>query len=720
MNKTFDKFALCVPVRRELMLFVILFGLAVFLRFNHLGADSPHRISFSLGIETDPPQYTLFARDAVLTGDWNPQQDYRHITYLYSLVSGTGWLVYKLFGFGVYQTNLAAVILSLLSILLFYFIVRKSLGNGVALLALLFIGANYLGIFFGRRPFLENGMNCLFIMGLFFLTYMEKRTLGHFLFGVFFAGAVVFGKIIGVAFMGVPLVYYSYRLFYLKDRKAVGHMTAMALGFLGVFITWFMVIFTPHHEQVTGYVDEQALGLYGMPEGFQSFGKFVWKFLAFGKKSEFFDRMPALSIGSLILIVILSGRLFTRNRDTKTPRFRNTIFIAVAAWLVSTYLFQMPWNYQPARYQTAMIFPFGMLAASLIAYLHNLGSKFNALNRSILFNIILFVSLLLVTYQLVANLILKMGFEFYFREHIPYILAFIVPVSVAYFVLARIKRVYEIDLPATLRYSGILLMLFVFLFYQGKNYLAGTDTVLYTTRQASRDLGTILSPGAVISGPYGPALAQENNLGCVIHIFGTSRPDPELFRKYPVTHLVVERSNEEAAREFYPEIMERAKAITHYYVNCRKLTVYRIAYFSGNPKAANYFPSNYEKAVLFYRLSMPDSADFYLNRFQRMNPDNASGNILTGYYAQLRGDYDRAIKFFERAVEFSPTDFNLHYLLGQAYIARAKDIGDDSLHRLGEQEMDMATRLDLGYHTFDEYINGSMKENSLGKNDFQN
>ncbi len=719
-EKVADKFVWKVSLKREIVLFLVLLAITVFLRFWHLGADSPHKISFSLGIETDPPQYTLFARNAVKTGDWNPYQDQRYITYLYSLVSGAGWLIYKLFGVGTFQTNVVASILSLLTIIMFYFIVRRALGNGTALLTMLFIGVNYLGIFFGRRPFLENGMNLLFVLSLFCLVFIEKKILGHFLFGLFFAASVFFGKIIASGFIGVPLVYYIYRLIFLKQTEVYARAGAAAVGFMAVFVFWFMVIFTPYHEQVTGYVGEQALGLYGMPEAMESFGKFVWKFLSLGKGSEFFDRMPALTIGSLFLLVLLSNRIFAGSGSAGSSRYCNTRLILIVMWLVSTYLAQMPWNYQPARYQTAMIFPMAAMTAAFIAYLHNQRDRINILNRSVVSNLLIFIGVLWLIYRYLGKIISGLGYEYYFKDYIFYAMLMAGVMAGTYAFISWKTKIIETTLSPFVRYGGIALIIVVFVVYQGRAILAWSDNILYTTSHCSKDLGMILSPGAVISGPYGPALAQENDLGCVIHIFGTSRPDPDLFKKYPITHLITERANEEVARELYPDLMEKAKPVTHYYVNCRKLTVYRIAFITGNPEAFDYLPSSYEKAVMFYSLNMPDSADYYLNRFQQLYPNNISGNILVAYYAQHFGEYDKAIELFQDAVDFSPTDFNLHYLLGQAYRAKADKTGDTLLMDLARKEGALATKLDLGYHDFDEYIFKPLEEDNIGPDVPQN
>jgi len=690
-----DRFSLKLPFRWELPLFILFFGLAIFLRTYHLTADFPEGISFSQELGTDPPQYTIFARNAALTGDWNPYHDHRYITYEYSLVSAAARVVFGVFGTGMLQTNLAAAILSLLSILLLYLVLRKALGNGVALTALLFLTANYISIFYGRYPFLENGMNLLFLIGLFCLVYFEKRVWGHVLFGAFTAAAIVFGKIIGLSFLGVVAAYYAFRAIYLRDKKTLYDTGAMSAGFLAVSAIWYFLIFLPHASTVIGYVSEQAFGLYGTPQGLTSFKFFVWKFLGFGISPAFFSRMSGLSVATLFMIGLLASILVANSRQTHAERFSKTIIVVIAAWLISAYLAQMPWNYRPLRYQTTMIFPIAALAAVLVAYLIKLPKKINILNRSIVFNLIFFVLLLLFLYHLAAAICIPMAWSFSFRGEFLYVLLSTLLIYFVYVGMIWGKRTWQISLPRFVPWGITFLLIVTTGVSDGRRYLNWSQVLRFTNRQSSRDLGMILSPQAVISGPYAPALALENKFGCIVNIFGVTCPDTLLFKKFPITHLVLEESNEEKVREFYPEIMEKAERLCSYNVNGRRLSVFRIAYATGNQEAAGYSMSDFERSVNFYRTGDSDSGDFYLKRFVSLNPENFSGNVGLGTNAMKSGYLDSAVVYFQRAAEFSPTDFHVHYWLSQAYIGLADNMKSDSLRALGKKEERLAVQYNL-------------------------
>jgi 4-amino-4-deoxy-L-arabinose transferase-like glycosyltransferase len=707
-------FSLHISRRWESLLFLLLIGLCTFLRFLYLSSDPPNGISLSTGIETDPPQYTLYARSEVLTGDWNPYGDNRYITYQYSLVTLVSRVVFGGFGIGTYQANLVGVILSLLSIFLFYLVLRKSFGNGVALLALFFIGTNYIGIFYGRRPFLENGMILLSVLALAALVFWEKKLPGHFLFGILVGTAIFFGKVIALAFLGVPVVYYLYKGAVLRNGNTFKQAAAMLAGLLILSATWFFLIYKPNTGYIQGYITEQAFGLYGYPEAFDSISKFIWKFLSFGIQSAFFDRMPMISTGSLVLIIIAAGRRISRDRQNSSGN-HNLLLVSIIAWLFCFYIAEMPWNYRPLRYQTVMIFPLSTLAAILIAYLYNQKKAVNILNRSHIFNIVLFVLLMLFTYQIIRVIVVGRGGEFNYRDYISLVTAIALLVSFIYYILSWRMRKFVIELPRSFRYTLIGLIIVVSLYYQSKNYLAWADLPLYTARQASRDLSEVISPGAVLSGPYGPALALDNNLGCVIHFFGTSRPNPGLFRLFPITHLALDKANEGEARRLYPDVMNQAVLVSNYNINCKKVSVYKIAPYTGNRRALGYSPSVYEHAAGFYAVNQPDSGDYYLARFLELSSQNMTGYMWAGLRRLDTGDFGTAIEYFERAIEFSPTDFNLHFFLGNAYIAQAQLTGDESVREKGEAEIDSAHVYCLGKFDLVEYMIKDPKDRENGR-----
>jgi hypothetical protein len=700
-----DRFTLGIPVGREVIGFILLFGVAVFLRLFCLSADPPHGISSSTGIETDPPQYTLCARNAVLIGDDNPYGDNRYVSFHHSLVAYAGQAVLGLLGTGVYQINLVGALLSLLAILAFYFFIRRALGNGTAVLMLFFIAINYLAIFFGRRPFLENGMSLLFILGLLALAYGDKKWYGHFLFGVGTAAAVIFGKIIALAFLSAPAAYYLYRRFYLGDKTVLRHAAVMSGGMGSVTAVWFLVLYLPNAGAISGYVGEEAFGLHGYPEGLRSVGNFIIKFFAFGADTMFFERMPVISIGALTAVILLAGMIWSGTSRGREDRPDYSMMVVLAAWLIGTFVGEVPWNYMPVRYQVIMIYPMAALTAAAVVYIHSLGERVRIFNRSIVFSLVALVGALLVVSHISRMVVISLGGVFSYTGYIPYIAAGVMVAWAVYIYAARRRPDTTVPYYRFSRYVTIFLMVGLSIIIHGQRYVSWASMPLYTARQASRDLGMILSPSAVVAGPYAPALTMENDFGCMIHYFSTDRADSAFFSRHPVTHLLLDGGNLYHARVNYPDLMKGLAPIGNYNINCNRVWLYRIAERSGNPSAARYELSDFEKMIMYIEGNNDDSALVYLEKFLGDNPNNLNGNLAAALYFESVSDHNRAISHCRRALDYSFTEFNLHFLLGKLYINRANATGDESIMELGEKAIEIARKYSFDRVDFDDYIN---------------
>ena len=142
----------------ELIAALVLLSLIATLRFYKLDADPPIGVSVSADVFTDPPQYTLNARNAESLGEYETIEDPRRVVFLKSIVTATATAVFTIFGVGVYQSNLVGLFYSLGSLLLFFLFLWRSTGKLSGLLFLILIAFNYNQIFYGRLPFLEHAM----------------------------------------------------------------------------------------------------------------------------------------------------------------------------------------------------------------------------------------------------------------------------------------------------------------------------------------------------------------------------------------------------------------------------------------------------------------------------------------------------------------------------------------------------------------------------------
>ena len=189
---------------------------------------------------------------------------------------------------------------------------------------------------------------------------------------------------------------------------------------------------------------------------------------------------------------------------------------------------------------------------------------------------------------------------------------------------------------------GILVILF-FVGWNTTSFFKWMNVRQYSLETADRDFGAITNEGAVISGPYGPALSLDNDRGSVVHMFGVVKADKKLFYEFPITHLAMDQDNEKRAREDYPEIMDNAWQITKYILRGIEVKVFNISEGSPNPKAHAYVPSEYEIAQKFIAENNEDSAQVHMTHFIESGVANYSADMYVGDALMAADDFDRAI-----------------------------------------------------------------------------
>ncbi len=665
-----DKIRFEISRRLEVIAFFVLILTALLIRINQLSADPPVELTTSQDVYTDPAQYTSYARNFILFGTFNPLHDFRLVFFLKSVTTLVSMLIFKLFGVGYLQGNLAGLLFSFSTIILFYFAVRKVAGNAASLFFLILISLDYNQIFYGRLPFLENSMN--FLAALAFTTLLYSRRFWAVLAaGIFLGAGIFFCKIIGIVYLFpfACFAVYQYYHDYRPDLKAfMKKYLIFIIGFAAVAVFWFYYSYLPMSRSVTGYVEEQAFSLYGAPKAFESWADFLHKYVTFGFKSELFGRMPMaafLAWGMIILFLYRAGR---RENWRQKLYGINPGMIFFIALIVGAYGALMIWNYRPLRYQTMLIYPIYALAGIFLA--RQLGKSIPGviIKSYKIFPVILMFGVMVPMYQLLRPYAETSEASFYLSTQ-PYTFAGAAAVLTALIYLAwKYLPLRNILQSLKLRRGFVMLAVLAAIVPGSINYLGWSTRATYCTIANSKDLAMILSPEAVISGPYAADFTQENRFFNFIHMFGVANVDTAFFRRYPITHLLVDKSNEATARENYPHIMDSARFIAHYYVGGRKVKLFRVAGFTGNLEANQYKWSYYEIAVQYYLQNKVDSGHYYMKRFQLKNPDNLSANYISGKMAGEFKMYEEAEYFYKKAIAFSPTDFHLHLALGEFYI----------------------------------------------------
>ena len=240
----------------------------------------------------------------------------------------------------------------------------------------------------------------------------------------------------------------------------------------------------------------------------------------------------------------------------------------------------------------------------------------------------------------------------------------------------------------------MLVLILISLIVSAGQFVSWASAPTYSLNRSSVDLGKILEDDAVLSGPYGPALVWDNGLKNIIHMFGVTKPDPELFRTYPITHLALERGgNRDRAFKDYPEVMNQAKIVTTYWLRNIPVDIYRIGEWTGNPKTAGYSLSDFERAKMLIDGGETDSALVLLEEFVSHTPDNYSAyQALTEIYFGME-EFEKAALSSEKAIEFNPTDFVAHQQLGSVYLSLGNQTRQDSYRQLAIEQWEIALKL---------------------------
>jgi 4-amino-4-deoxy-L-arabinose transferase-like glycosyltransferase len=683
----------------EVLLFCIIIGLAFAAGVFFLDSDPP-RISWSQDVATDPPQYTYFARNKVLWGSWDLYGHNRFVFFLKSFCSVVSYVVFLLFGTGRAQANLVAVILNILTMVFLFLGLKKVFNKRAAFFSLFFLAINFVFVMYGRNPFLE--FSALFLLTLGFYFLVSSLTKKNLLIpsGICFAAGIFFGKTMAAfilpACFGFLLLWMFQHHSSSEKKVEVKPLILFSVGFLAITLFWTFFSYLPAKREVAGYLSEQALGLYGFPLALQSVWGFVSALFTFG--SDIFYRMPIVFALSLIGLLLFfqdrsSLKRLIRKRD---DRSKTAFFLAF--WFLTAFFLLMILNYKPLRYQIYLIPPMCALAGIwLDSFVNSSGSKKHVV-PGILFWIAFLVAVTFFTNYVITMLHKLSQRQILLNTSLPISLV-ITLLGGSLFYLRSVtanKRAKtgnrSINMGSRLLIAlAFLLVSFVINLWQ---YSSWAFSPTYSLNRASVDLGKILSKEAVVSGPYGPALVWDNDLRNVIHMFGVTQADPQLFLTYPITHLAVERNgNKDRAFKDYPEVMNKSSLITTYWLRNMPVEIYRIAEHTGNPLTKDYPLSDFERARLVADEGNADSALVMLENFVSQNPDNYSGYTdVTELYFNL-GEYEKAALALKKAIQFNPTDFLIHQQLGAVYLNLGNQKRDDSYLLLAIEQWEEALKL---------------------------
>jgi 4-amino-4-deoxy-L-arabinose transferase-like glycosyltransferase len=692
--------------RVEILLLVFILAVVIFARVWKLEADPPLRLSNSSDVYTDAALYTFYAKEFVNTGDFNPVGDERFGIFLKSTVTPVAVAVFKILGVGLWQSNLVGVVFSLGALLCFYLFVRRIAGVAASLLFLLMAGLSYNLVFLGRQPFLEHAMAFWAFLSLVLVTYSKRQAV--FLAAGFCLGlAMLFSKVHGIVFLFPFACMFAWRLKFddaRLPRLKSGQVVWYGLGVLAASLVWFFATYLPAPDQVVSFFQENTIELHGAPEGLQSIPDFLRKLLTFGYDTELFPRMVICALAAFVFICAVTYQLCRRKSYRDGMGWGNAGYLFIAAMVVAFVLSLMIWNYRPLRYQLILIYPLCAGTAILLANLWRAWGNVTDEKTPLVFWIAGAVIAVIPGYQMLAASQDMVGTDWWMT-----VSKYMVPVSgiilmVISSLALRLARRHGPPRRLTLIWIVTGILLFGCLFEDVRGYIDWTGRVAFTLRDIGRDVEMAVGPDALVTGPYAQVLTLENRVPALIHMFGTAHPDADLFRKFPITHLLVDGGNVIRLTEDYPDIIGAEEHICTYFSGEAKVRLMNVAAITGNPIAAAYRRTALEQGIVALRRGDTAFARAQTDAFFKAHAGSIAGGFLLFELSEQSGDVAGAEAALKKAIEFSPTSYVLKARLGRFYRDFARATGRRDLLDLAGRYYEEAVRLaPTAERTVDEY-----------------
>ena len=630
-------------------LIIVLLLALIILRFIDLDSDPP---SFYIGHGqahlTDPYHLTHFAKNKILFDNWNPFEFHRWDIFKNSLVSAFSFLLFSLFGVSRITANLTAVLLNTGGLFLFLLGLRKHRGNTEIILTLLFLLLNSTLLFYGRLPFLENGL--IFLAGLTFYIFIKfhDRIWGLILTGFLISIAALAGKLFGFILLGPAIL----TLIYLHRTKTIIPSLYIIGGVVIGAAAYLIILFGSDIPTLLNYYNEQTVGMYGTPPGFTSIANFFKMLLTFGGESGLYEYIPFFTLlsGISFLILILIVPYMPK------PDIRYLPIVFITGWIISGILGLMPFQYRPLRYGLFLYLPLSAVCSYTIALTIEKKSRLSLHNRYISLTLIFFTLWYLLT-QLRIHFS-PFGDKFQSGVNNMFLTLIIALTLTGILFLLLGKKRIKIPRKTMLGVIGIICMAFII--NQGLYINRGLFQSGHYLKRYNKELEQIIDSEAVITGPYGATLTADNSIKNIIYMFGLANIEKDLFEKYPISHIATDPSNWKPALSDFP-FLKSAVRIVQMPIGGVAIDIFRVP-------EANTPLTDFEKGSVFLSGGRADSAYIYLKRFNDRLPGHYLGMTHLAYASLVNGRPDECLKIIDNLLLELPDDYVLHGFCKTIYL----------------------------------------------------
>jgi 4-amino-4-deoxy-L-arabinose transferase-like glycosyltransferase len=571
--------------------------LGIYLRFSHLSADPPPDLSWSQGPYTDEGAIAINARDKVLWGEWKMDDFFR--MGISSLLSFSYFFIFKLAGIGFIQIRILPVLLSLGTILLVFFQLKREGNPKAAIFSSFFLTISYIYVMHNRLALEETSLLFFLFLSLFFVHLGRDKKAYFILGGLTFTLAVLFVKISGFFFFPLIILEIFRWKWTEKEKKIVlKSLFYFGSGIVAGVIIWLILVLLPYKDAVIGYM---KAGTFKSPAGSaENLGAYLSNLLTLGISDKLFPRTFFVFTFSFLYILY-----WIKNIREKLRARSSTEFVCVL-WIIAGILFLSYPNYHPIRYQLILVPPMCILAGFFVEKIMDaqkikLSGKLNPLSLVLQFGI-----LVVFIYNLYYSIILYIlfhyqsfygtvsffssdpnsWFEGIFRLAQTYsalvtrsiILALLVTGGVIG--LSQIQKLKQgFIFPKSLKYLLVGLMLFLIIFSDLKQYSVWSGNLTYDLLDISKDLSS-LPKGSIIAGPWAATLSLENQHRAIMMQDFANKE--KVIQRFKPTHLIISKDGWEDKyfKQTYPDLMSKAILLKEYPVHTsynRPLLLYELS-----------------------------------------------------------------------------------------------------------------------------------------------
>jgi len=627
-------------------IFYIVIAIGAILRLVALKSDPPLDLAKGQSLWTDPSQYVFFARNLVAFGRMDSFIPSGLVFFKYSFISFLSIPLFFIFNPGYWQSNLVSSIISIAMIFIFCFTIKKAFGYFTGTIAAIFGSISYIFVMHNRVPYLENASIFFLSISTYFLILKYENKNGLLLSGIFLACALLIGKTLAVLVIPAYII-----AIYIVERNAGNSFNEYFKKLINLFIGFAIfavfalaVFYLPNYMASREYLAENVVNYYGFPDGLKSIGGFIKSLYSFDLinfENSFFDRIPIISILSLLALV------FIRIKKRKPEEERALLFIGI--WLIGGLLFLSPWNYRPIRYEMYLVLPMIGLAAILLRELivSDIDLEFKKVPW-----VVLIVSL--ITFHIYYNLSHENQnglLNFWKIFLVSMLISIIISLALKY-IVRGIKLIKP-----EIRYFGVIFIILIALFLESKQYINWNNKLTYAIDYANKCIERELNINSVIMGPYAQTLTLGTSIKAEIFYFGAYPKNDSLFERIPATHVLYEvgmggskSGNETKFAEYYSKVNAGSELVDSYLIGRYYVNLYNIVSGTDNYAAKSYRMTDFEKGMYFYNRNNIDSALIYFTLAEKLQHAVRAflykGNI---YYRQ--GNYELAKVAYAKGLE---------------------------------------------------------------------